>query len=57
MKNITVFEERNIRRIRDEKKDKRYFSVIDIVGILIEQENYKKTKTYWTTLKSRMKSE
>jgi cell filamentation protein len=57
MKNITVFEERNIRRIRDEKKEKRYFSVIDIVGILIEQEDYTKSRKYWNKLSERLKKE
>ena len=57
MKNITVFGERNIRRIRDETKEKRYFSIIDIVGILIEQNNYNKAKSYRTTLKNRLKIE
>lgn len=57
MKDMTVFEQKNIRRIRDQAKEKRYFSVIDIVGILIEQDDYNKTKTYWTTLKNRLKTE
>lgn len=57
MDKITVFEEKNIRRIWDENKEKRYFSVIDIVGILVEQEDYKKAKSYRSTLKSRLQNE
>ncbi len=57
MDKITVFEEKNIRRIWDENKEKRYFSVIDIVGILIEQEDYKKAKSYRSTLKGRLQNE
>ena len=55
--NLTIFGERNIRRIRDEKQEKRYFSVIDIVGLLVDQNDYKKAKSYRTTLKNRLKTE
>jgi cell filamentation protein len=54
---LAFFEERQIRRIWDEGTEKWYFSVIDIVGILLEQDDYKKTKSYRTTLKNRLKSE
>ncbi len=39
------------------KKEKWYFSIIDIVTILTEQEDYKKAKSYWTTLKNRLNNE
>lgn len=55
--NITLFEGKKIRKIYDEKKEKWYFSVIDIVWVLTEQDDYKKAKTYWTTLKNRLKNE
>ncbi len=54
---LTVFEEKKIRRLWDEKKEKWYFSVIDIVAVLTDQREYKKAKTYWTTLKNRLKIE
>jgi len=56
-KQITIFEGQKIRRLWDEKKEKWYFSVIDIITILTEQIDYKKAKTYWTTLKNRLKNE
>ena len=56
-KQITIFEGRKIRRLWDEKKEKWYFPVIDIIAILTEQSDYKKAKTYWTTLKNRLKNE
>jgi DNA-damage-inducible protein D len=34
-----------------------YFSVIDIIAVLTEQKDYLKAKTYWTTLKNRLKNE
>ncbi len=58
MKNtLAVFENFKIRRIYDEKQEKWYFSVIDIIAVLIEQKDFKKAQSYWTTLKSRLKKE
>ena len=56
-KQITIFEGKKIRRAWDEKKEKWYFSVIDIIAVLTEQVDHKKAKSYWTTLKSRLKQE
>lgn len=52
-----IFQEKEVRRIWDEKKEEWYFSVIDIVSILTEQIDFKKAKSYWTTLKKRLKDE
>ena len=54
---IAIFEQFGIRRHFDEETELWYFSVIDIVAALIEQPNYKKAKSYWSTLKSRLKKE
>src|SRR3990167_2139500 len=54
---ITIFEGQKIRRIWDEKQEKWYFSVIDIIAVLIDQTDFKKAKSYWTTLKNRLKQE
>lgn len=56
-KQIAIFEGQKIRRIWDEKEEKWYFSVIDIVAVLTEQIDFKKAQSYWTTLKSRLKQE
>ncbi len=56
-KGIAFFAWKEIRRVWDEEKGIWYFSVIDIVGILTEQSDYKKAKTYRTTLKWRLKTE
>ncbi|MDO9231147.1 MAG: BRO family protein [bacterium] len=56
-KGLAIFEGKNIRRVWDEKKELWYFSVIDIIAILTEQIEYNKAKTYWTTLKNRLKNE
>ncbi len=54
---LAVFENYKIRRIYDEKQEKWYFSVIDIIAVLVEQKDFKKAQSYWTTLKSRLKKE
>ncbi len=54
---LAIFESFKIRRHYDEKSETWYFSVIDIIGALTEQADYQKAKSYWTTLKNRLKSE
>ncbi len=54
---LAVFENFKIRRIFDEKTETWFFSVIDIIAALIEQKDFKKAQSYWTTLKSRLKKE
>ncbi len=56
-KQITIFEGQKIRRIWNEEKELWYFSVIDIIAVLTDQNDFKKAKTYWTTLKNRLKNE
>lgn len=57
MSDLTIFEDYNIRRLYDEENEKWYFSVVDIVQVLIQQRDHKKAKSYWTTLKGRLKEE
>ncbi len=54
---LAIFEAHKIRRYFDEKTETWYFSIIDIVAALTEQSDYKKAKSYWTTLKNRLKKE
>lgn len=56
-KHLSLFNDFNIRRHFDKTQQKWFFSVIDIVAILTEQKDYKKAKSYWTTLKSRLNKE
>ncbi len=54
---LAIFETYKIRRRYDEKTETWYFSVIDIVAALIEQTDFKKAQSYWTTLKNRLRKE
>lgn len=56
-KSVILFEDFPVRRRWIEKEEKWYFSVIDIISVLIGQTDYKKAKSYWATLKNRLKKE
>jgi hypothetical protein len=51
---IKLFQDRNIRTIWDEKQEKWYFSIIDVIAVLTDSDNPRK---YWSVLKTRLKSE
>jgi predicted adenine nucleotide alpha hydrolase (AANH) superfamily ATPase len=54
---LAVFENFRIRRVYDEKAEVWYFSVVDIVGALIQQPDYQTARKYWNKLKERLKKE
>ena len=54
---LAVFESFKIRRIYDEKSEKWYFSIIDIIQVLIQQNDYQVARNYWKVLKNRLKHE
>ncbi|MEK7167303.1 MAG: BRO family protein [Patescibacteria group bacterium] len=56
-KEITIFQGQKIRRIWDKEKEKWYFSVIDIIQILIQQANYQTARKYWNKIKERLRKE
>lgn len=56
-KTLAVFENYKIRRHYDEGKEIWYFSVIDVVAVLIQQSDYQTARKYWNKLKERLKKE
>jgi hypothetical protein len=54
---LSFFENRKIRSYYHAERDRWYFSVIDIVAALTNQEDFKRAKSYWSTLKSRLVAE
>ncbi len=57
MKNdIKLFEQSKIRSVYDEKKDVWYFSVVDVVAILVEKD-YQSARKYWNKLAERLRNE
>jgi len=54
---IKLFNERKIRTHWSEEQDKWYFSIVDVVGILIDQPHFQGARNYWKVLKSRLLKE
>jgi len=54
---IRFFDDREVRAIWDEENNKWWFSVLDIVAVLIDQDDYTKTRNYWKYLKAKLKKE
>ncbi len=54
---MTLFEDYQIRRIYDEDEEMWWFSVIDIIRVLTQQEDYQTARKYWNKLKQRLKKE
>ena len=53
---LKLFEGNRIRHVYDEEKETYYFSVVDIVAILIEKD-YQSARKYWKVLKGRIVKE
>lgn len=54
---IRFFDDREVRAVWDEQHAKWWFSVLDIVALLTEQDDYTKTRNYWKYLKAKLKKE
>jgi DNA-damage-inducible protein D len=54
---LTVFEGKQIRRYYDENTETWYFSVVDIIQVLIQQPDYQAARNYWKVLKNRLNKE
>lgn len=54
---IRFFEDREVRAVWDEQNAKWWFSVLDVVAVLTNQNDYAKTRNYWKYLKGKLKKE
>jgi cell filamentation protein len=54
---IRFFNDREVRAVWDEENAKWWFSVLDIVAVLTDQNDYTKTRNYWKYLKTKLKKE
>jgi len=54
---IRFFDDREVRAIWDEENAKWWFSVLDIVSVLTDQNDYTKTRNYWKYFKAKLKKE
>jgi cell filamentation protein len=54
---IRFFDNREVRAIWDDANSKWWFSVLDIVAVLTDQDDYAKARNYWKYLKAKLKEE
>ena len=52
-----TFEDHAIRRVYDEETEMGWFSVVDIVQVLIQQSDFQTARKYWNKLKTRLNTE
>lgn len=57
MYNIKLFEDKKIRVVYDDEKEDYYFSVVDVVQVLTNSDNYQTSRKYWNKLKQRLNEE
>ncbi len=51
---IKIFEEKKVRTVWDDEKEKWFFSIVDVIGALTDSPN---PNNYWKVLKNRLKNE
>ena len=54
---IRFFDDREVRAVWDEAHAKWWFSVLDIIAVLTDQDDYQKTRNYWKYLKAKLRKE
>lgn len=54
---IRFFDDREVRAVWDDENSKWWFSVLDIVAVLRNQDDYTKNRNYWKYLKAKLKNE
>ena len=53
---IRFFNDREVRAVWDDVNSKWWFSVLDIIGVLNNQDDYNKNRNYWKYLKNKLKT-
>ncbi|MFT4092898.1 MAG: BRO family protein [Niabella sp.] len=51
---IRVFEQKQVRSVWDEDKEKWYFSIVDVISVLTDQPTQQGARNYWKVLKHRL---
>ena len=54
---IRFFNDREVRAVWDDDHNKWWFSVLDIIAAINEQDDYQKTRNYWKYLKTKLRKE
>jgi len=54
---IRFFDDKEVRAVWDDENNRWLFSVLDIVALLRDEDDYQKTRNYWKYLKAKLKKE
>ena len=54
---IRFYKDREVRAIWSDEQNKWFFSVLDIIGAINEQDDYQKNRNYWKYLKTKLQKE
>lgn len=54
---IKLFEQKQVRSLWNEENEKWYFSIVDIIAILTDQDDFQMARKYWNKLKERLLAE
>jgi prophage antirepressor-like protein len=54
---LKLFEGKNVRAIWDDRQEKWYFSIVDIIAVLTDSHDYQAARNYWKVLKNRLVKE
>ncbi|NLW88673.1 MAG: cell filamentation protein Fic [Clostridiaceae bacterium] len=51
---IRFFDDKEVRAVWDDERSKWWFSALDIIGVLRDEDNYAKNRNYWKYLKAKL---
>lgn len=54
---LRIYKDHEVRAIWSDEQERWYFSVLDIIGAINEQNDYAKNRNYWKYLKTKLKNE
>lgn len=54
---IKLFNDKRVRTAWDENEEEWYFSIVDVIAVLTDQETYDGARNYWKVLKKRLSDE
>ncbi len=54
---IKIFEDKKVRTLWDAEREKWYLSIVDVISVLTDQENFQGARNYWKVLKHRLLKE
>ena len=54
---IKIFDDKKVRTLWDTEKEQWCFSIVDVIAVLTEQNNYQGARNYWKVLKFRLLKE